>query len=69
MGQLELQDCFAPYFDPKQEIEVKNPAPKRPAQSPRAKSAISMPGMAAISRKAKPPQGATKPPSGNQQMK
>jgi hypothetical protein len=66
MGQLELQDCFAPYFDPKQEIEVKNAAPKRPAQSPRTKSAISM---AAISRKAKPPQGATKPPSGNQQMK
>lgn len=66
MGQLEIQDGFAPYFDSAKEIEVKtaaSPAPPRYQRKPTA--SIAMP--AALARKVEPPK-TTATPARNRQM-
>jgi hypothetical protein len=49
MGQLELQDGFAPYFDPAKEIEVKTVGDNHP----RAKFGMKPPAPPPIMRKRK----------------
>ncbi|WP_274630420.1 hypothetical protein [Arvimicrobium flavum] len=41
MGELEIQDSFAPYFDPKTEIGIENAQRTRAKRQPRRKPAAS----------------------------
>lgn len=71
MGQLELQDGFAPYFDPEKEIEVMTAEPTTRPRRPRAKpvaNATGRPVPAAVLRKLEPSRAEPRPLSPSRQM-
>lgn len=69
MGQLELQDSFAPYFDPREEIEVKTAGTKQPLRYRRTKTAASAVATVTAARMPESSGGVAKSPSPSHQMR